>query len=412
MRPYSNKRAWWLCPECGNEWDAIIQSRTRGNAGCPECARKRASSKLSTPNPGESLAELDPELAAQWHPTKNGPTTPETVTANSRKRIWWVCATCGNEWEASVYTRSTGYGCKACATSRSAVIYSKPAPGQSLAEQDPELASQWHPALNDGLTPGDVTRSSGKKVWWRCEKGHSWQAFINNRIKARGCPKCILWGTSVEEIRLRHELMAAGVPVAPDYRIAHPKTGRALLCDIVAPEWSMVIEFDGNRFHKSSENYRKDRRKTTALTEAGWTVIRVREDLEPIGPHDVIVPLLSSEVVRAKAVLNRLHQLGHTVTRYRDYLHTDSPWASDAAEAEVRRPRARSLASELPALAAEWDAEKNAPYTPEDVTPGSGMKAWWLCGACGRSWDARVYSRARGHGCDSCARRRRRTDSK
>lgn len=219
----SNARVWWLCPTCGHEWSAMIISRTRGGAGCPQCGRRRAGATLGTPKPGQSLAERLPELAAQWHPTLNGDLNPAIVTAKSGKRAWWLCPTCGNEWEAQIGSRATGSGCKSCATRQIAVAHAKPCPGQSLAEQDPELAGQWHPTRNGDLTPHDVTGNSGKKAWWLCARGHEWQAMINNRTKARGCPRCILWGTSAEEIRLRHELLAAGVPIEVERAVITPR---------------------------------------------------------------------------------------------------------------------------------------------------------------------------------------------
>jgi predicted nucleic acid-binding Zn-ribbon protein len=400
----SNVRAWWLCPTCGHGWSAIIISRTRGGSGCPKCGRRRAGAALGAPKPGQSLAEQLPGLAAQWHPTRNGDLTPTAVSAKSGKRAWWLCPKCGNEWEAQIGSRAVGSGCKACATQRLAVTSSKPSPGQSLAEQDQELASQWHPIRNGDLTPADVTGNSGKKAWWLCPRGHEWHAMINNRTKARGCPKCILWGTSAEEIRLRHELVAAGVPIDVEQSIIYPQRGRPLNCDMAVPAWNVVIEFDGNRFHKTPESHKKDRRKTAALVDAGWTIIRVREDLEPIGAWDVVVPKFSSEVDRAKAVLTKLDELGHRVIRHDEYLATDAPWAATAADAEIRRPRARSLASELPTLAAQWDLTKNSPLTPEHVTFGSGQKAWWLCPVCGNSWRAVIGSRAAGCGCPRCGR--------
>ena len=59
-----------------------------------------------------------------------------------------------------------------------------------LAVLLPELAAQWHPTLNGDLTPYDFTCGVGKKVWWLCEKGHEWDAFISNRTKGKGCPCC------------------------------------------------------------------------------------------------------------------------------------------------------------------------------------------------------------------------------
>ena len=45
--------------------------------------------------------------------------------------------------------------------------------------------------LNKDLKPEDVTKSSGKKVWWLCSKGHEWLAFVFNRTKGQGCPHCL-----------------------------------------------------------------------------------------------------------------------------------------------------------------------------------------------------------------------------
>jgi len=44
------------------------------------------------PKRGESLADLFPAVAAQWHPTKNGDLTPWDVTKGSNKKRWWQCS--------------------------------------------------------------------------------------------------------------------------------------------------------------------------------------------------------------------------------------------------------------------------------------------------------------------------------
>ena len=35
-----------------------------------------------------------------------------------------------------------------------------------------------------------VTRGSDFKAWWNCEKGHSYQATVANRVAGKGCPIC------------------------------------------------------------------------------------------------------------------------------------------------------------------------------------------------------------------------------
>ena len=54
----------------------------------------------------------------------------------------------------------------------------------------PALARQWHHAKNKPLLSSQVLPNSGKKAWWKCTKGHVWQASIHDRNKGTGCPKC------------------------------------------------------------------------------------------------------------------------------------------------------------------------------------------------------------------------------
>ena len=59
-----------------------------------------------------------------------------------------------------------------------------------LQSTNPALVAEWNYEKNNGLTPVDVMPNSSKKVWWRCSKGHEWQARVADRNKGRGCPIC------------------------------------------------------------------------------------------------------------------------------------------------------------------------------------------------------------------------------
>jgi DNA-directed RNA polymerase subunit RPC12/RpoP len=133
------------------------------------------------------LATRFPDLASQWHPSRNGSLLPTQVTAGSAKKVWWRCAICGHEWPAIVASRAlNGRGCPACA--RQVVV-----PGRNdLTTVHLGLAAEWHPGRNGGLLPTQVTAGSDKKVWWRCANcGHEWPAKIADRErKGNGCPAC------------------------------------------------------------------------------------------------------------------------------------------------------------------------------------------------------------------------------
>ena len=55
-----------------------------------------------------------------------------------------------------------------------------------------QLMAEWDWEKNNelGFDPKTLTLGSNKKVWWKCSKGHEWQAVINNRTKGSGCPCC------------------------------------------------------------------------------------------------------------------------------------------------------------------------------------------------------------------------------
>ena len=65
-------------------------------------------------------------------------------------------------------------------------------------------------------------------------------------------------------------------------------------------------------------------------------------------------------------------------------------------------PKQGGLVKQFPLLTAEWDIEKNAPLTPQDVTTGSHKLIWWRCPK-GHSYRSAVKTRAQGSGCPYCA---------
>lgn len=200
----SKRKVWWKCPHGpDHEWEATIAARTCSDkSGCPYCSGY----KFSVTN---SLASRFPEIAAEWHPTKNGDLTPEQVTAGSHRKFWWKCPMApDHEWQATLNNR-TGKksGCPCCSCDKVSIT-------NSLAVLFPEIAAQWHPTENGHLAPDDVVAGSHKKVWWRCPKGedHEWEATIGRRTsrEKKGCPFCSGHKVSVSNsLALRFPAIAA-----------------------------------------------------------------------------------------------------------------------------------------------------------------------------------------------------------
>jgi hypothetical protein len=102
----SDKKVWWL-GECGHNWQASIRARVNGT-NCPYCA---GTSLLTGFNDLETLL---PDLAKTWHPIKNLPLQPSTVSPGSHRKVWWLDEF-GHEWEAALLNRKNGSQCPTCA---------------------------------------------------------------------------------------------------------------------------------------------------------------------------------------------------------------------------------------------------------------------------------------------------------
>ena len=102
---FSMTKAWWLC-EQGHEWEATIFSRSRGT-GCPYCTNRKLLVGYN------DLATVNPEIAAEWHPTKNGDLVPQAVFPSSNTSVWWQCKE-GHEWQTQIFNRTTGSLCPTC----------------------------------------------------------------------------------------------------------------------------------------------------------------------------------------------------------------------------------------------------------------------------------------------------------
>ncbi len=163
------------CDVCGNEWTVTPNNLFHGR-GCPFCSGKRVREGFN------DLATINPQIAKEWHPTKNGNLKPTDVTAGSQKKVWWLCNK-GHEWEAVIYNRKKA-GCPYCSNVKVLKGYN------DLCTIRPDLASEWHPNKNGDLKPTDVTAGSGQLVWWICEKGHEWKATVGDRKRGTGCPYC------------------------------------------------------------------------------------------------------------------------------------------------------------------------------------------------------------------------------
>ena len=276
ITPNSNKSVWWRCDKgADHEWKAQVVSRTARGTGCPVCAGQKVV-------PSNSIAILNPTLAIEWHPTKNGTLSPENVGLKSHKNIWWKCPNGDDhEYQATLANRSRGDACPICSGHK--VVDSN-----SLQTLNPLLAKEWHLSLNKDLTANDVTIKSNKKVYWQCRVSpdHIWKARIHERTRGNGCPYCTLTPQSKQELIITFELKTLFGRIDPK-GFKTRLEGRLRAIDIFIPQLDLCIEFDGSYWHKDRREI--DKIKSNLLLKEGYSVIRVREEpLKKIHDTDVI----------------------------------------------------------------------------------------------------------------------------
>ena len=108
--PSSGKSFHWIC-NLGHGFVSSPNNRIRSNGkiiGCPTCAGRVVLEGFN------DLGTRFPELAMEWHASKNFPLTPQEIAAKAKASYWWLCSS-GHDWMAAVYSRANGNGCPQCA---------------------------------------------------------------------------------------------------------------------------------------------------------------------------------------------------------------------------------------------------------------------------------------------------------
>lgn len=349
-------------------------------------------------NPGRTArAQLPAHLLDELHPSRNLDVDPSTISAGSRRRLWWRCPR-GHEWQARVDNRSAGTGCPYCAGTRVAS-------DTSLAATAPALAAEWHPDRNAGATPGTTMPGSDRPVWWLCERGHEWLAAPQARVsRGSGCPYCAgKRATQARSLAALHPGLAAEL---------HPIRNDGLVPAALLPGSPRRVWWQCPKGHEWQAQIRMRVKVGTGCPECASREHRRvplaagRPDLIPEWntvlnggpPGDIAAG--SHQRVWWRCSVDASHMWRASI-RNRVRNRSGCPYC-----AGQRATPAHCLQSVAPQLATEWHSELNGMLSPTDVLPHSRRNVWWRCGA-GHEWSARPANRMLGSGCPECARRDR-----
>ena len=386
----SNKKIWWKCDKGeDHEWEKEINKRAGRGDGCLICSNR----KIVKSN---CLSTTHPDIAEQWHPTKNGDLTPHNIGSGSNKKIWWKCSIGDDhEWSAKVYHRSNGIGCPVCSNRK--IVKSN-----CLSTTHPDIAEQWHPTKNGNLTPHNIGLGSHKKIWWKCSIGddHEWSARVYSR--ASGCPIC-----SGRKVIISNSLAVTNPEKA---KFFHPSKNKNLTPHTIKEMsgkkiwWKCPAE-DDHEFFQSPANLKG------CPVCSGHRIV-------PSNSLKKTHPELAKEWHPTKNGDLTVHNVGYGQdinVWWKCDKGVDHEWnvsvnsrTSQGSGCPICSGKtivlSNSLVSTHPDIAEQWHPIKNGDLTPYNIGSGSHKKIWWKCSiGHDHEWGARVYSRAFGLGCPYCS---------
>ena len=381
IKEHSDKKVWWICSK-GHEWQEQVNNRSNGN-GCPYCAGKKVLAGYN------DIRTTHHDLAAEWHPTKNGSLTPDRVSAGSEKKVWWL-GRCGHEWQSMLYSRKAGRGCPVCRGLKVLKGFN------DLASQRPEIAAEWHPTKNKGLLPDAVTTMTDKIIWWECSYGHEWKASVSTRSQGHGCPKCARrFHTSLPEQTVYYYLKQIFPDAINGYRDIF--SGKMEI-DIFLPSISTGVEYDGIAWHKTK--YASDSEKYSICRDHGIRLIRICEFKQET-PETLCDALIQIKPDPTYSELdNMLHILFHKIGVFEPDISTERD-INDIRSSYMQVIRDNSLTHRYQGVAEQWHPTRNGPLTPDMFFARSNVRVWWLCDK-GHEWQSSPNDRVAGHGCPYC----------
>lgn len=328
------------------------------------------------------------------------------ISMGSAKKLLWKCNK-NHEWLASSVERNRGRGCPYCAGVK--VCYDT-----SLLFLRPDLCKEWNYEKNITVNPEKVTQFSEKKVWWKCEYGHEWQAHISNRSSGTKCKKCVNPNVSEIETIIFYYIKFVFGEVFNSYKIFE---NNKFEVDIFVKQLNLAIEYDGVYFHKQDKKIERDKIKNNLLKEKNIELIRIREEGLPSIHHTEFCIRSNKNKNEIKNVV--LEILNHIQKKYDiSQRHIELINSVKKIDFETNiipkeffsyKLQQDNLLIKNPKIASEWHYELNQNLRPEHVTIGSNRKVWWICGnSKNHVWKSTVNDRKRinGNGCPFCSNKK------
>lgn len=367
---------------------------------CGQCSRAAHEEKRVR----ESLAQARPDIAAQWHPTKNQELKPEKVSVNSNRKAWFLCKqNPAHVWDSQInnLSRRKKIECPFC-------IGIRVDQTNSLAALFPALAAEWDSEKNEGLTADQVYAfRTKKKFYWKCPiaKDHSWRATIVSRTKGSPvCPFC-----SGRKLSTTNSLASVAPEVAATF---DPELNGGITPHEI--RWTSHKKYtwkcltDGTHLWKTTVYSRAVQKNGCPFCSGRLaTTTNNFELLEPELAKEWH-PELNGDLRPSDVTPSSDTKIWWQCTKVSKHVFDAAPHKRRAGRncpycSGKRVDDTNNLLAVFPEIAAEWHPGKNGDLLPEQFTAKSGKKVWWQCSKFpSHEWATTIASRTTGSGCPFC----------
>lgn len=266
--------------------------------------------------------------------------------------------------------------------------------------EDSELMKEWDYEKNQGLSPETLTRGSNIKVWWRCSAGHSWMISPNHRNRGSRCPVCankmVLTGYN--------DLASRNPELLQEWDYEKNKDIRPEDCNYLSNRKVWWKCSQGHSWETSVSN--RTRLARGCIYCLGQKAITGKNDLVTTNPEIAREwDYEKNKNVVPDTVMAGSGQMvwwkcsnGHS---WQAVVHSRRRNGCPYCSGRKTIKGWNDLKTRNPALAEEWDYEKNGSLTPEELSEKSNKSVWWLCRR-GHSWKSKPSERCNGNGCPMC----------
>jgi hypothetical protein len=272
----------------------------------------------------------------------------------------------------------------------------------SLGDVMPVLAIEWDYPVNGDLTPFMVSTGSNRQVGWVCGNGHHYLAYITNRtLQGSGCRICADVRPGINDLASTNPELAA----------LWDDTANGLLMPTDISAWNKTVKvhlrcIKGHTFIRTPVDLLRSRGRCP--TCVGHILVPGANDLATVRPdiaawwHPTLNGDLTPDMVKRGSDLEVWWQCddGHAFLARVNYRCKQKKRTCPVDTGRMLLIGTNDLATKEPALAKDWDRERNG-FSPSEVVPGTKPYAWTCKN--GHTQHTSVGNRRRARGCTNCA---------